>query len=199
VLETAILGFLADSDLHGYELKKRIAELVAPWSRVSFGSLYPALTRLEKAGLIRVVRTVDAPAPLTGSLGAEVAAFRAKALQGATSLRGRKVFALTETGRARLSALLRDTSGDDRDFAVRVAFYGLLDAAERLELFTKRRDGLANSIDSPAPAAPLRDRYRTMVSAFQVDRLVREQSWIDQLIEQESTTSLTTGAGGTTT
>jgi hypothetical protein len=38
-----------------------------------------------------------------------------------------------------------------------------------------------------------------MVSAFQVDRLVREQSWIDQLIEQESTTSLTTGAGGTTT
>src|ERR1019366_9737857 len=46
VLELAILGLLKEQDLHGYELKKRLAETLGLGSGVSFGSLYPALGRL---------------------------------------------------------------------------------------------------------------------------------------------------------
>jgi DNA-binding PadR family transcriptional regulator len=52
VLELAILGLLKESDLHGYELKKRLSEALGPFSTVSFGSLYPALARLEAAAAV---------------------------------------------------------------------------------------------------------------------------------------------------
>ncbi|OWY59486.1 PadR family transcriptional regulator, partial [cyanobacterium TDX16] len=45
MIELAILGLLTDQDLHGYELKKRLSELLGVRSGVSFGSLYPALAR----------------------------------------------------------------------------------------------------------------------------------------------------------
>ena len=55
MLELAILGELQEQPLHGYELKKRLSEMLGFFSGVSFGSLYPALRRLEKAGSIEVV------------------------------------------------------------------------------------------------------------------------------------------------
>lgn len=55
MLELVILGLLAEADRHGYELKRRVEErtggLVAP----SWGSLYPALARLEAADRKSVV------------------------------------------------------------------------------------------------------------------------------------------------
>src|SRR5438105_3425706 len=55
VLELAILGLLKEQDLHGYELKKQLTETLGPLSSVSFGSLYPALARLEAAGAVKAV------------------------------------------------------------------------------------------------------------------------------------------------
>ena len=55
MLELAILGLLKEQELHGYELKKRLAETMGSGTGVSFGSLYPALARLEKADAVRVV------------------------------------------------------------------------------------------------------------------------------------------------
>ena len=58
VLDRKILGFLDDGPLHGYELRRRITELDGPGARLSEGALYPALARLERAGLItRTART----------------------------------------------------------------------------------------------------------------------------------------------
>ena len=51
MLTLKILGFLDDGPLHGYELRRRIVELDGPGSHLSDGALYPALARLEKAGL----------------------------------------------------------------------------------------------------------------------------------------------------
>ena len=47
VIEMAILGVLKEHEAHGHELKKRMAELAGGSGGVSFGSLYPALNRLE--------------------------------------------------------------------------------------------------------------------------------------------------------
>jgi DNA-binding PadR family transcriptional regulator len=79
MIELAILGLLGEQELHGYELKKQLAELLGPWSSVSFGSLYPALARLEKAGRVKAVEahTLGEPStPMTGALSGELAAFK---------------------------------------------------------------------------------------------------------------------------
>jgi DNA-binding PadR family transcriptional regulator len=52
VLELTILGFLAEQPLHGYELRTRIARLSGHVRPVSDGSLYPAIKRIEAAGLL---------------------------------------------------------------------------------------------------------------------------------------------------
>ncbi len=52
MLELAILGFLHDAPLHGYELRKRITALTGHVRPVAESTLYPAIKRLEKAGLI---------------------------------------------------------------------------------------------------------------------------------------------------
>ena len=87
MLELAILGVLKEQELHGYELKKRLTDALGPFSSVSFGSLYPALARLEAAGAVRpstrpwppAAEPSPAPAvPMTGSIAGEAAAFRAR-------------------------------------------------------------------------------------------------------------------------
>ncbi|MEV0191821.1 PadR family transcriptional regulator [Kitasatospora purpeofusca] len=52
MLTLAILGFLHDEPLHGYQLKALITGLTGHVRPVSDGALYPAITRLEKAGLL---------------------------------------------------------------------------------------------------------------------------------------------------
>jgi hypothetical protein len=53
MLDFAILGLLMEGPRHGYELKHALGEL-GFW-KVSFGSLYPALRRLEKRGAIGAI------------------------------------------------------------------------------------------------------------------------------------------------
>lgn len=52
MLELAILGFLYDAPLHGYELRKRITALTGHVKPVAESTLYPAIKRLEKAELL---------------------------------------------------------------------------------------------------------------------------------------------------
>jgi transcriptional regulator len=51
-LELLILKTLAAAPLHGYGIGQRIEQLSRGVFRVTLGSLYPALQRLEQAGLI---------------------------------------------------------------------------------------------------------------------------------------------------
>ena len=52
MLALAILGFLFEEPLHGYELKERIRRLTGHVKPVSDGALYPAIARLERDGLL---------------------------------------------------------------------------------------------------------------------------------------------------
>ncbi|MET4640407.1 DNA-binding PadR family transcriptional regulator [Streptomyces atratus] len=49
MLELAILGFLYEQPLHGYELKRRVAHLTGHVRPIADGTLYPAIKRLEGA------------------------------------------------------------------------------------------------------------------------------------------------------
>ena len=203
MIELAILGLLADQDLHGYELKKQLADLLGPWSSVSFGSLYPALARLEKAGHIRalVAGAEDDDAagptiPMTGALSGELAAFRtrrgaAKPARAKAGIgrRGKKVYAITDAGRDRVRELLTAPGPDDeRSFSIRVAFCQQLAPVERLALFERRRAELTAMLDTrraavtSAAGSRRADPYRRLLRDRDTRSLTNDLNWIDELV-----------------
>jgi DNA-binding PadR family transcriptional regulator len=190
VIELAILGLLREQDLHGYELKKRIADLPGGHTVVSFGSLYPALARLEAAGAVKGVEahTGRTAVPLTGSLGGEVAAFlaRRRAVPGG---RNKKVYGLTELGEERLRELLEDPAVDDRTFRLKVAFCRYLSPAQRIELFTRRRsrliEQLADSRGTRRRVGERLDAYLRSLRDHDTETAERDIAWLDRLIATE--------------
>ena len=52
MLEFAILGLLHEAPMHGYVLRKRLHETLGTFRTFSYGSLYPTLRRLQRAGFI---------------------------------------------------------------------------------------------------------------------------------------------------
>ena len=55
MLELAILGLLKERSMHGYQLSKRLTDSLGGLWRVSYGSLYPTLKRLERQGAVEQV------------------------------------------------------------------------------------------------------------------------------------------------
>ncbi|MHC3467789.1 PadR family transcriptional regulator [Streptomyces sp. 7R007] len=119
MLELAILGFLYDAPLHGYELRKRIAALTGHVRPVAESTLYPAIKRLEKAG--RLERATQ-----PGSVAAP-----------------RHVLTLTEEGRQELRRRLaapaeRDITDENRWFTL-LAFLRHLDDPAAQAMVLRRR------------------------------------------------------------
>lgn len=196
MIDLAILGLLTEQELHGYELKKRLGELLTSRASISFGSLYPALSRLEKQGCVKAVeeRTAVPAPPMSGSLVGELAAFRARVrqsnlVQGAG--RGKKVYGITDLGRERLVELLADPDvSDDREFALRVAFARHLPGDGRLELFERRRTELLGRRDDlRRRSAEGSDTYLGALRERDADHLVHDLAWLDRLIDAERTRS----------
>jgi len=52
-LKHVILGFLADREMHGYELKRALSPALPPERMLNDGVLYPLLKRMEADGLVR--------------------------------------------------------------------------------------------------------------------------------------------------
>ena len=196
MIDLAILGLLTEQELHGYELKKRLGELLSSRASVSFGSLYPALARLEKQGCVKAVEertTVPAP-PMSGSLVGELAAFRARVREsglGKATGRGKKVYGITERGRERLLELLSDPDvSDDRAFTLRVAFAPLLPEPARLELFERRRTELLSRRDDlrRRESRTGRGRGHAYLGALlerDAENLAHDLAWLDRLIDAE--------------
>jgi len=185
VLELAILGLLAEEDLHGYEIKRRLETLA---TTASFGSVYPALGRLSRSGAVRghtqPGRRFRAAIPMTGSLDGEAAVYRAQATrpEKRPSGKARKVYSITPLGRARLADLLADEHVDDRVFAVKIAFAGHLDGGARLDLIERRRRVLADRrVELRRHVRALDDPWRTAVLDHELDELARELAWLDDL------------------
>ncbi|MDQ1436422.1 MAG: hypothetical protein QOK43_51 [Acidimicrobiaceae bacterium] len=196
MLELAILGLLKEQELHGYELKKRLGEALGPLSSVSFGSLYPALNRLEAAGAVKAVEAnpggVGAPAvPMTGSLGGELAAYRARRAATRGS-RGKKVYGITDRGQALFEELLAAesaTDGDDKSFNLKLAFARYLPSDARLGLLERRRaqlvDRLARLRTAVRTGRERLDDYSRSLMEHSTEATERDISWLDKLIQNE--------------
>jgi DNA-binding PadR family transcriptional regulator len=166
VLELAILGLLEKRPMHGYDLRKRLREEFGLLANLSFGSVYPALARLEAAGAVREIsvagpprtRPISPSIPLTGSLAGERAAYGASARRVRSSpsepasgtrpgddyrgTRARKVYEITPKGYEQFERLLGeqgDRDDDPRSFTLKLVFARHLTPQQRMGLFERRR------------------------------------------------------------
>ncbi len=116
--ELIVLSLLMRSPLHGYLIVKITNDMIGPWARISSGTLYPLLTRMEQARLITVL-------PSEG--------------QAVAGERQARTFAITEEGRKRFHQLMMDMSSNLGDyqkiFHYKIGFIDLLQPQERLLLF----------------------------------------------------------------
>ena len=198
MLDLAILGLLEERELHGYEIRKQLLEHLGLLANVSFGSLYPALARLEAAGAVEATelpppgrRAASAPTPPTGSLSGERAALRARR-HNPRARRSRKVYRITDEGRLQFAALLANESGagaeDARSFGLRLAFARYLPPQARLRLLERRRAQLAQRLTETraAMAAGSRlDPYARSLVEHTTESTERDIAWLDRLIEAE--------------
>src|SRR5262245_39741090 len=114
--ELIILSLLMRWPLHGYMIAKITNDMIGPMAKVSNGTLYPLLTKLEQAGLIAT--HVDTAQQ-----------------RGERQLRA---FQITELGRKRFHELMMDTNSNPGEyqkfFRYKVVHMGLVSLEERLHL-----------------------------------------------------------------
>jgi DNA-binding PadR family transcriptional regulator len=196
MLDMAILGLLEERDLHGYEIRRQLRDNLGILANVSFGSIYPALTRLEKSGAVvatdgSAVRNATegtAPkAPPTGSLSGELAVLRARRHSPAHSRRGKKVYRITEKGRQLFVQLLADGSSldDARSFGLRLAFARHLAPQARLSLLERRRAQLVQRLAEAQETNVELDVYARSVVQHTADSVAQDITWLDRLIASE--------------
>lgn len=195
MLELAILGLLNEGNLHGYELKKRLGDTFGLLVKgVSFGSLYPALTRLEAAGAVQAISEPESagssPIPMTGSLTGELAAARSRLIEGRRH-RARKVYRLTDHGRRLFAQLLEEVqpADDDRGFALRLAFARYLRPEDRLGLLERRRAAVTDRLTRARQAlraGKLRaDAYAAALLQRDTEAVEADLNWLERLIAAE--------------
>ncbi|WP_369211653.1 PadR family transcriptional regulator [Streptomyces flavofungini] len=165
MLELAILGFLHDAPLHGYELRKRITALTGHVRPVAESTLYPAIKRLEKAGLL------------------------ARETQPGAVAAPRHVLSLTPSGRQELRKRLTepargDITDENRWFTLLAFLRHLEDAAAQAEVLRKRLAFLEEPAsffyegERPLSAEELDDPFRRGVLTIARATSRAELAWL---------------------
>lgn len=126
VYELFVLGELMTGSQHGYRLYEIIQRILGPFQRLSWGTLYPLIRRLEQQGYL-----ISEAIP-HGSKG-----------QGPQ----RKAYRITEKGRERFFTLMLEPGEYNRDYAeaftIKLSKFQLLSATQRLVILQQRRDYLS--------------------------------------------------------
>ncbi len=158
-----ILGFLAYGPKSGYDIKRLMAMSTAHFYQASYGSIYPALGRMEKEGL--------------------VAAGRADG-----SRRLRRVYEILPAGRAALAQWLGsplDIAKGPAFLLARLFFLGCLapgEASEAIQGFKdaagKRRAWLEGATEG-LPQQP--DFFQASTQRFGLEYYAFLESWLDRL------------------
>ncbi len=164
-LELAVLGLLQETPLHGYELRKRL-NLLLGWTRLlSYGSLYPALKRMLRAGWITEVTATNA-----------------------VSRRQRIVYQITPAGIEFFTSEITEAgpaAWEDVTFNMRFAFFSRTDAGVRLRILEGRRSRLQERLDRARSLHGEDDQYVSELRRHSIESVEREVRWLTELIEAE--------------
>ena len=169
MLELAILGLLKDQPMHGYQLSRELGASLGGFWRVSYGSLYPTLRRLEKEGAVQSVA------------------------DGETRTRRKNTYEITEKGEKLFFELLQETPHDntteDTKFRVRLAFFRYLPPETRIRLLERRRatleDRLSTIKDSLHTTRERVDTYTLSLMEHGRSATESDIAWLTDLIRTE--------------
>ena len=118
-VRTLCLGVLTMGDASGYEIKKRLENEFSHFYDASFGSIYPALSKLQTEGLVNCTYEAQSKRP------------------------DKKVYSLTPGGRLTLVQELSEEPAPDRirsEFLVSMLFARLLPAGHVADIIDNRID-----------------------------------------------------------
>ena len=177
MLELAVLGLLKERPIHGYQLSRELGDSLGGLWRVSYGSLYPTLRRLERDGAIESEADDE---------------------RGA---RRKKVYRITPKGEQVFLELLQgtpnDTQTEDARFRMRLAFFRYLPPETRIRLLERRRQALQERLSTLAESqrtgrGGADDYGRALIEH---NRRVTESdiTWLESLIAAERTKHVATG------
>jgi DNA-binding PadR family transcriptional regulator len=168
MLELAILGLLKESSMHGYQLKKRLSETLGSFWQVSYGSLYPALKRMQRQGAVEMTFPKE-------DVG-----------------RRKNVYRITPEGEAMFSDLLERAgheATEDNGFSVRLAFFQYLKPETRIRLLERRRtflEGRGSDLKRSLQTYKERiDGYTLSLMNHQLAATEADIRWLDDLIQVE--------------
>ncbi|MEI6736689.1 MAG: PadR family transcriptional regulator [Actinomycetota bacterium] len=191
MLELAILGLLMDRDHHGYEVRAHLRDRLGLGANISFGSIYPALARLEREGLVEVAVTSATKVSTlsTGSLSGERASLRSLRVTPGLNRKSRKVYQITPRGREEFAHLLADpaTLNDGKNFSMRMALAKYLAPNARVGLLEQRRSSLCARLGEARQYASNDelDTYARSVMEHAVQGVELDIAWIDTLLATE--------------
>ena len=175
-IEHALLGFLQDGPLHGYELYQRLqaAQALGLVWQLKQPHLYALLTKLEEGGLVAVVEQDSDP--------------------GATPGRARRPLSLTPTGRAAFGRWRETPVQHGRD--LRIEFLAKLFWAEQ-QSATDGQQLLAGQravctrwladIETELRQNAAHDVYPQLVLLFRQGQIAAMLAWLDTCSERLTT------------
>lgn len=175
--------------MHGYELRKQLGAMLGPFWQVSWGSLYPTLRRLAKAGAVEKLAE-ERPAKRVAKTrtATRTAARRSTAV---SSGRRKTVYQITPHGEHLFKEMLEETAAavDAEHFTLKLAFFRYLNTETRLALLERRRAYLQEKLSQfKANMRDYRERIDSYTLSMQNHSMAATQSdieWIDELIREE--------------
>jgi DNA-binding PadR family transcriptional regulator len=170
VLELAILGVLKEQPMHGYELRHYLSFIVGHIWQLSYGTLYPALRRLEKRGELTKQTIRDGRGP------------------------AKHVYALTAQGERTFLTMMAEVASpteisDPHKFTLRLVFFryiaseqrcGLLE--HRLKFLREQRESLEEM--SAIPGSGL-DHFRRALIGYHAKLNAEEIAFVESLLTSE--------------
>jgi DNA-binding PadR family transcriptional regulator len=190
MLELAVLGLLKERAMHGYELRKQLGAMLGPFWQVSWGSLYPALRRLAKAG---AVEKLAEPKPRRSTRTTRTTAKKTTKAKANTLSSGRRknVYRISAKGEQLFTSMLEETAAavDAEHFTLKLAFFRYLQPEMRLALLERRRAYLQDKLAQfKTNLRDYRERIDSYTLSLQNHGMAATQNdieWIDELITAE--------------
>ena len=169
MLELAILGLLKERVMHGYELRKQLAQRLGLFWSVSFGSIYPTLKKLERRGLVEKF-----------SLGDQTS-------------RRKQTYRITEAGEREFMDLIAEgasSTWEEEKFPLRLAFFRYLKPETRIRLLERRKQVLEDKIAEARRCmrnarGGWSDEYTLKLVRHGMEIAEHDLHWVDELIATE--------------
>lgn len=173
MINYVILGILMEAPMSGYDLKKVAEQTIGMFFKMSYGSLYPTLKALTKAGDITEQETLNR--------------------------KNKKIYTLTDQGKASFVKWLAEPlQSNKKEYMVKIFFYDYLDEETRhthlreyqAQIHRKMMEmrGLQDIVNEELNSIPNKEDYYYRVSTmyYGLQFYEMELAWLTKIIEKDN-------------